>query len=342
MSEDLMNTIVEGFEVRERYFEDLAEACAATREGCALFDLPWLTHLVVSGAHAQRFVHNMTTCQIKDLKSGEGRFGMSVDSGGKLVADFFVDAEEDRLVIESSGTGVAAMAAHLKSHIIADRVVLSQESQGSVLTLTGASAQQVLTHSLEGGLTPSEPYSWCTGSISGHPVRIRRNGHRLGVEGWDLTVDRDHLEDVRRALLRGGATRVGHEAYEICRVLAGVPHVPNDMGLSNVPLEAQVLYDTIDWDKGCYIGQEVIAMMHYRGRPNRHLRALAFEGEAPEEGSAVTTEEGREVGTLATVVKLPIGEGSVGLAVIKRKHADANTVLHVSGRLAKVLELPLS
>ena len=142
MSEDLMNTIVEGFEVRERYFEDLAEACAATREGCALFDLPWLTHLVVSGAHAQRFVHNMTTCQIKDLKSGEGRFGMSVDSGGKLVADFFVDAEEDRLVIESSGTGVAAMAAHLKSYIIADRVVLSQESRGSVLALTGACVAQ--------------------------------------------------------------------------------------------------------------------------------------------------------------------------------------------------------
>ena len=114
------------------------------------------------------------------------------------------------------------------------------------------------------------------------------------------------------------------------------------MGLANVPLEAQVLYDTIDWDKGCYIGQEVIAMMHYRGRPNRHLRGLAFGGEAPEEGSTVTTTEGREVGTVGTVVKLPVGDGSVGLAVIKRKHADPDTLLQVNGQPAKVLQLPIA
>ena len=119
MSEDVANTFVEGFEVRKRYFEDLSEACEAARKGSALFELPWLSHLVVTGAHARRFVHNMTTCQIKELKSGEGRFGMSVNSGGKLVADFFVEAEEDRLILESSLSGVKAIAEHLQSHIIA-------------------------------------------------------------------------------------------------------------------------------------------------------------------------------------------------------------------------------
>lgn len=341
MSEDVVHTLVEGCEVRARYFEDLAEACDAAREGCALFELPWLTHLIVTGAHARRFVHNMTTCQIKELQPGEGRFGLSVDSGGKLVADFFVDAEADRLVMESSAAGVAAITAHLKSHIIADRVVLTPESQGRVLALTGACSGQVLGHAIEGELTLSEPYSWSERTISGRTVRVRRNGHRLGVAGWDLTVGEADVEAVRSALLRAGATRVGHQAFEICRVLAGVPCVPKDMGESNVPLESQTLYDTIDWDKGCYIGQEVIAMMHYRGRPNRHLRALAFAGEAPDEGSPVTTAEGREVGSLGTVVRLPAGPGSVGLAVIKRKHADPNTVLEVDGTAAQVLELPL-
>jgi tRNA-modifying protein YgfZ len=341
MSEDVVITLVEGFEVRTRYFEDLSEACEAAREGCALFELPWLTHLVVTGAHARRFVHNMTTCQIKELQTGEGRFGMSVDSGGKLVADFFVDAEADRLIIESSAVGVDAIAAHLKSHIIADRVVLAPESQGYVLALTGEASRQVLSSALEGELEVSEPFGWAEGTIAGRAVRVRRNGHRLQVEGWDLTVAHEDLETVRSALLRVGATRVGHEAYEVCRVLAGVPRVPSDMDSSNVPLEAQTLYDTIDWDKGCYIGQEVIAMMHYRGRPNRHLRALAFAGEVPAQGSVVTTQEGREVGTLGTVVKLPVGAGSIGLAVIKRKHAELDTVLEVSGHSAKVLELPL-
>ena len=83
-------------------------------------------------------------------------------------------------------------------------------------------------------------------------------------------------------------------------------------------------------------------MMHYRGRPNRHLRGLAFDGDGPALGSAVVTEEGREVGMTGTAIRLPGGEGSIALAVIKRKHADSDTVLQVDGRSAKVLELPFS
>ena len=341
MSEEGTNTQVEGFEVRQRYFEDLTEACEAAREGCALFEMPWRSHVIATGPHARRFVHNMTTCQIKELKPGEGRFGMSVDSGGKLVADFFVEAEEDRLVLESSCSGADAIVAHLKSYIIADRVNLERETTGVVLALTGAASQQVVEHTFEGAPLPHEAYAWCSGTIAGHGVRLRNNPHRLGVPGWDLTVPAEHLTEVRDALLNVGATRVGHEAFEICRVLAGVPSVPDDMGLSNVPLESDSLAETIDWDKGCYIGQEVIAMMHYRGRPNRHLRGLAFGGDTPEPGATISTDEGREVGTVGTVIKLPVGDGSVALAVIKRKHAEPGTALTAGGHPTQVLQLPL-
>ncbi len=342
MSTDEANIHVEGCEVRRQYFEELTEACEVAREGCAVFDLPWRSHLVASGPHARRFVHNMTTCQIKELAPGSGRFGMSVDSGGKIVADFFVEAEEDRLVLESTRSGVEALSAHLKSHIIADRVTLSAETLGVVLALTGAGSTQVLERALSAGALPEEAFAWADVTIGGLAARARNNPHRLGVQGWDVTVDLNDLEAVRRTLLTVGASRVGHDAFEVCRVLAGVPRVPVDMGSANVPLEADSLAATIDWDKGCYIGQEVIAMMHYRGRPNRHLRALALSGDSPSPGTPVTTDEGREVGAVGTVVRLPEGEGRVGLAVIKRKHADPGTRLQVGGRPAQVLALPLA
>ena len=341
MSASAKSRVVDGVQVRAQYFDDLLEACEVVREGCALFDLAWRSHLVVSGKHARRFLHNMTTCQVKELEAGDGRFGMSVNSSGKLVAEFFLDAEEERLIVESSHSGASAMSDHLQRHKVADRVDLDLESSRRVLGLIGAGSEAVLRFAVSENLELATSFAWCDVTIGSQPARVRRNDHRLGLPGWDVTVDADHLEDVRRALTSVGATPIGHDAFEICRVLAGVPEVPVDMGLDNVPLEASVLYETVDWEEGCYIGQEVIAMMHYRGRPNRHLRGLALAAASVGTGDTVSTPEGREVGKLGTVVTLP-GEGAtVALAVIQRKHAETGTRLMVSEVPAEVLELPL-
>lgn len=86
-------------------------------------------------------------------------------------------------------------------------------------------------------------------------------------------------------------------------------------------------------------------MMHYRGRPNRHLRALRLpdDGPAPAQGSAVLTDSGKEVGVVGTVVISPAAGGRVALAVLKRRHADAGTTLALpAGARAEVLALPLA
>ena len=113
------------------------------------------------------------------------------------------------------------------------------------------------------------------------------------------------------------------------------------MNAENIPLESEHLTRAISWDKGCYIGQEVIARMHYRGNPNRYLRGLAFESEGVQAGEALLTEEGKEAGVVGSVSVDPENGQVIALAVVKRRFSDAGTLLHTArGHKASVVVLP--
>jgi folate-binding protein YgfZ len=130
---------------------------------------------------------------------------------------------------------------------------------------------------------------------------------------------------------------VSEEAAEVLRVEQGIPRHGQDMGAENLPGEAGIVTRAVSFTKGCYIGQEPVARMHHRGRPNRVLRGLRLAAAIPP--GAPVTAAGRTVGTLTSSVVSP-RLGPIGLAILRREVVEGEAVVVGDGATATVAELP--
>src|SRR4249919_276766 len=131
----------------------------------------------------------------------------------------------------------------------------------------------------------------------------------------------------------------GSGDWEVARIEAGIPRFGREFGPDTMPAEAGLVERAMNFTKGCYPGQEPIARLHYRGHANRGLRGLAFPGDPPEPGAAITAAD-REVGRVTSVADSP-RFGAIGLAVMRREVADRQRV-DAGGRPAVVRPLPFA
>jgi tRNA-modifying protein YgfZ len=190
------------------------------------------------------------------------------------------------------------------------------------------------------------------------PLPVAEHSHvleRLGgvtarliatVEGIDVLCAADDIDTVRTALLDADAGLVGEAAAEIVRVEQGRPRYGVEIDTSVIPQEADLNERAVSFTKGCYVGQETVARLYYKGKPNRHLRGLRFAppGEVPLAAPPARGEElrlgERVVGRLGSVVESP-RLGTIGLALVRRE-ASPGDMLSVGERGAKaeLIELP--
>ncbi|MFT7581793.1 MAG: folate-binding protein YgfZ [Myxococcota bacterium] len=320
----------------------------AIEDGAIVADLAWLTHVSATGRHRSRFLHNMTTCEVKTLEAGATVFGMLVNDKGRIVQQLQLDAGNDTLSIEVSRVDRAATVAQMTRYRVADDVKFADDDRWHVMTVVGGGALTLLRAMASDSGVPEEDGTWAEATLGGVAIRLRENHQRLSRPGWDLLVPVADVSTVHSALVSAGAKPVAHRTWTALRVLSGWPEDQVDMGLDNVPLESERLAATMNWDKGCYIGQEVIAMMHYRGRPNRHLRRLVLAGgvadggwlaasDALRHGTEIHAGE-RVVGTLGSVGYDPARNAVVALAVVKRKFSAPGTPLLIAGDVAATVD----
>jgi folate-binding protein YgfZ len=158
--------------------------------------------------------------------------------------------------------------------------------------------------------------------------------------GLDLFCTKASTETVVAQLRTDGAIPVSEEAAEILRVETGRPRLESEMGAAPMPAEAGIVERAVNFTKGCYIGQEPVARLHYKGRPNRHLRGLRLDGPVMA-GDPVRLGD-RELGTIGTSVLSP-ASGRIGLAILRREAAPGErvTVAADGGEVeATVTDLP--
>jgi len=186
--------------------------------------------------------------------------------------------------------------------------------------------------------------------VSGVEVAVQRT-ERLGVPALTLWVPAAQVEPVRERLLTGPGLEgseelvrpvpVGREALEVVRTEAGLPSFGQDFGPQNFPQETGAT-EAVSFTKGCYLGQEVVARIHYRGGVQKTLCGLVFDGPAvPAPGTALLF-EGREAGTLGTAVHSLALDRPIGLAILHRRAAAPGSRLELAGGgPAEVRALPL-
>jgi tRNA-modifying protein YgfZ len=145
---------------------------------------------------------------------------------------------------------------------------------------------------------------------------------------------------VHEALIGAGAVAVDEAAAEVVRVESGRPRYGIDTDATTIPQEAGLNERAVSFTKGCYVGQETVARLHWRGKPNRHLRGLRLSGPATP-GDALRLGE-REVGRLGSVVLSP-ALGRIALAIVRREAAIGDTLTVGDGPVtAEVVELPFA
>ena len=156
--------------------------------------------------------------------------------------------------------------------------------------------------------------------------------------GVDVLCAAEDAGAVREALLGAGAAEVGEEAAEVARVEAGRPRYGVDLDATVIPQEAGLNERAVSFTKGCYVGQETVARLHYRGKPNRHLRGLRLSAPVPA-GTPLRLGD-REVGRLTSSV-VSARLGPIGLALVRREaEPGATLAAGDGGATAEVVALP--
>jgi folate-binding protein YgfZ len=284
---------------------------------------------VVRGGEAAEFLQGQLTNDIEGIEVGGGAYAALLDRKGKMQADMRVlRLSDSEILIDLEPETLDATVRHLTMYSVGRDV--------SVSPLTGTRQLVTIAGPAAASLSELPPlgreHDHACAEIDGIPARAVRT-----QEGLDLIASPEHGEGLGRALEKRGVAPVTEDALEILRVESGRPRYGREMTQETIPQEAGINERAVSFTKGCYIGQETVARLHYKGKPNRHLRGLRLARPA-EAGVAVTLGE-RELGKVGTAVLSP-GYGAIALAVLRREAEPGDEVL-IGGEIsAEVVELP--
>jgi tRNA-modifying protein YgfZ len=302
----------------------------ALREEAGILDRSSRGKIELRGADAAEYLQGQITNDVEALAMGDGCYAALLDRKGHIEADMRVLClHDDHLWLDCEGEATGALLRHLNMYAIGREVEISDVSaEWAITSLVGPRAIEISGFE---GLAPENAQRF----RESEGIEILGVATDLGV---DLLSEAGKAEGLRRLLIAAGAVEVSEAAAEILRVEAGRPRFGAEMSAATMPAEAGIVERAVDFEKGCYIGQEPVARLHYRGKPNRRLCGLRF-GAAAEIGQPLFYGE-REVGTVGSACLSP-ALGPIGLAVVRRE-AEPGATLRVgeSGGEAEVVELP--
>ena len=280
---------------------DLAAQYAALREGCGLWTNTTRTLVAVTGEDRVRLLDGLLTCELKAASPGDGIHGVFTDVKGHVLADVVVLMADETLWLDLPRANASAIAAHIEKYILADRVEVGKTETHRAVTLLGPRATQVLTDVLGEAAIPREPWRHHQTDLAGQALRIVRDAGQgvPAVTVWTMAPMIGSLGQRLLEIRGGGLTEVGDESVDVVRIEESVPRFGVDFGPDNLPQETGLEESVVSYTKGCFLGQEVVARLHYRGQVARRLCSLRAEPatEVPPVGTQLHL-EGRQAGTI--------------------------------------------
>ncbi|MDX6622100.1 MAG: hypothetical protein QOE75_32 [Solirubrobacterales bacterium] len=300
------------------------------REECGLVERANRAVLLAAGTDAAEYLQGQLTNDVEALDPGDWAYAALLDRKGHMQADMRVlrPSVEPKLWLELETVALPGVLRHLTMYSIGREVTVEDVSEPhAIISLVGP-------RSVELAGTAALPVNACEETtVAGVSCIVFGTG-----EGLDLIHAAANSGRLRAALLEAGAVAVSPEAAEILRIEAGVPRYGAEMGAETMPAEAGIIEQAVSFTKGCYIGQETVARLHYKGKPNRHLRGLRLS--APAAAGAPLRLGEKEVGSLGSAAVSP-ALGPIGLAIVRRE-AEPGTELAVGedGVTAEVVALP--
>lgn len=289
--------------------------------------------LVIYGDDAVPWMQGLVTNDLRELaEPGSGQRSAFVNTTGRFISDARILHIQDVLLLDlEPGILKETLLTHLRRHIIMEEVRLDDRTQATAhLGVWGPAAAERLAALGTFDAPPASLKSFhgTTGALYGHGAILWRLPWTKAPY-FELTCDTSVAQDLMDSLSQEMPI-FGDETFEILRVEAGVPAMGRELHEKAIPLEAR-FDDAISYEKGCYLGQEIIARLDTLGTPAKLLRQLRIPGdEVPPVGAPIFPEsgEGRPIGHVESAVK-SFDDGVIALAYIKRKHNESGALVSV-------------
>lgn len=319
----------------------LDEQYRALTERCGLVDRSERGKLALTGAEAAEFLNGQVTNEVIALAPGQGCYAAFLTHKGKMLGDLRILATKDELLLDTERVALQSLFDMIRRFKVGYQVELHKRTlESALLSLVGPETDEIVERLLTGEdatrrVPGRDEHDHVAARIGDAHVRLIRTD--IGVDVLCDASDRPRVGDVLQA---AGVRATSEEAAEIVRIEHGRPRYGVDVDDSTIPQEAGLNERAVSFTKGCYVGQETVARLHYKGKPNRLLRGLRLS-EPVEAGAPLQLGE-REVGRLTSSVLSP-ALGPIGLALV-RVQAEPGSALSVGGHeaTAVVTELPFA
>ncbi len=300
----------------------MTDGYQALRESAAWFDLSARGRIRATGEDRKRLLHALTTNHVQDLQPGQGLYAFFLTAQGRVLADAFISCADDHLLISTEPETRRKVYEHIDRFIIADDVTLEDATEASYeLALEGPKAAELLT-SL-GAPVPEADYGW-TAWNDGMVLRASSTGQ----PGFRLIAPLEQRPAIE-ARLAGVAPQASLEDLLAVRLEHGRPRYGDDISERYIAHESGQLH-ALHFQKGCYLGQEIVERVRSRGLVNRQLTPLSIAGTAiPASGDKILDGE-KEVGEVTSATWSPAG-GTVRALAYLRLEARKSAGLRTAG-----------
>jgi len=291
-----------------------ARETAALVSGVAVHDLGWLRRVAVRGEDRFRWLSGMVTNTVNELAEDAGAWNLVLNAQGRIQGDLHVWREGQALELEIAADQYGRLLAHLDRFIIMDDVELTPLSQGAdgalngetALGLTGPLAADLLVRL--GLAVPPEPLTSARCEWNGSRLWVAR-GYGALAPHYEIWTGAEQIPALWKALTEAGAAPAGAEALEAFRIAEGIPAYGIDIVERDLAQETSQMR-TLSFNKGCYLGQEIVERIRSRGSVHRHLRPLELFGPVPSRGAELTLDGGAAAGQITSAAALPLAQGS--------------------------------
>ncbi|HXG64782.1 MAG TPA: aminomethyltransferase family protein [Blastocatellia bacterium] len=335
-----------GWEMAAEFGDHLLEV-QQVRKGVGLIDLSYSGAIKVGGKEGAQFLHGLVTNDVKSLAKGKGMRAAFLTGHGKVKALCRIfSLGEEYLVINDPQTHEKVFkyvfpftyAGNFKAEDVSD--------QHRILSVQGPKSLLVMKEVCFEPVPDLEEYGWIPTIIAGHHVIAARTSH-TGEMGYDILAPAAGLKDIWDFILLKGAFHdivpFGQKALDHMRIEAGIPRYGIDADESNMMLELGMA-DAVSYNKGCYTGQEAVAMATYRGHVSKKLSGLILAGETvPAPGDKIA-KDGKEIGYITSSLQSQSLASVIAMGYVKYGFFNPGTEVEIlsQGQIlpATVTELP--
>jgi folate-binding protein YgfZ len=283
-----------------------AREIAALATGAAVHDLGWLNRVAVRGEDRFRWLSGMVTNMVNELEPNAGAWNLVLNAQGRILGDLTVWREKDELELEIASGQFERLMAHLERFIVMDDVELVPLNEEMALGLTGPASDQVLGRlslpTLPAPLTATR-VEW-----NGVDLRIAR-GYGALAPHYEFWTTETGIKRVLKGLRTAGAILAGSASVDGFRIAEGIPAYGIDMTERDLPQETSQMR-ALNFNKGCYLGQEIVERIRSRGSVHKHLRQLELTGPAPAGGTELTMDGGIAAGQITSAAELALAAGT--------------------------------